>query len=158
PIVQEENRGPMLYPKQLIGEQPVKLSCSCIRNKRALLDRELVLSAANSSPRDGDLIIVRCVDSQGAYDQVEDELGHPVRLYAGDVFLAILGTRRSGTNLMGEVPSTPLSRGDRLDLVAVGGLVAVGTAVPGYYGSRALRVEVVAFPSDAEGRVLNVAD
>ncbi|MFB8274827.1 hypothetical protein [Nocardia colli] len=143
-----------LRPK--VAGEVVKLICSCVRNAPALLDGREKLVPVNSAPRDGDLVLVRCLDGKGAYDHVEDETGAAVRLYPGDVFVALLGTRRSGTNLVGEVPDRPLATGDRLDLVAQGGLVASCVAVPAYYGSRALPVEVVGFPGN--GRITNIAD
>lgn len=140
---------------KVAGEE-VKLICSCVRNEPALLDGREKLVPVNLEPRDGDLVLVRCLDGKGAYDHVEDESGAAVRLYPGDVFVALLGTRRSGTNLVGEIPDRPLATGERLDLVAQGGLVATCVAVPAYYGSRALPVEVVGFPGN--GRIANIAD
>lgn len=141
-----------------VAGQAVKLVCSCVRDPARFLDGTEKLSPVNPAPRDGDLVLVRCVDGSGAYDHVEDTAGAPVKLYQGDVFLATLGTRRSGTNLIGEVPRRPLSVGDRLDLVAQGGLIATCVAVPAYYGARALPVEVVGFAGGADGTVRNVAD
>jgi hypothetical protein len=141
-----------------VAGHPVKLVCSCVRNAPALLDGREQVAVADPTPRDGDLVIVRCLDSTGAYDSVEDDMGAPVKLYRGDVIVATLGTRRSGTNLIGEVPNQPIAAGDRLDLVAQGGLVATCVAVPAYYGTRALPMEVVGFPADAAGRVRNIDD
>ncbi|WP_433664306.1 hypothetical protein ACQPW1_20550 [Nocardia sp. CA-128927] len=143
-----------LRPK--VAGESVKLICSCVRNASALLDGREKLVPVNNEPRDGDLVLVRCLDGKGAYDHVEDETGAAVRIYPGDVFVALLGTRRSGTNLVGEVPDRPLATGDPLDLVAQGGLVATCVAVPAYYGSRAMPVEVVGFPGN--GRIVNIAD
>jgi len=139
-----------------VAGHAVKLVCSCVRNPARFLDGTEKLVLVNPAPRDGDLVLVRCMDSSGAYDHVEDTAGAPVKLYRGDVFLATLGTRRSGTNLMGEVPREPLHAGDRLDLVAQGGLIAACVAVPAYYGARALQVEVLGFAADV-GAVRNVA-
>lgn len=136
----------------------VKLVCSCVRNASALLDGRERLASTDPAPQAGDLVLMRCLESTGAYDRVEDETGAPVRLHRGDLIVATLGTRRSGTNLIGEIPSQPISVGDRLDLVAQGGLVAICVSVPAYYGTRALPMEVVGFPADAAGRVLNIAD
>lgn len=141
-----------------VAGEVVKLICSCVRNASALLDGHEKLVPVNSAPRDGDLVLVRCIDSTGAYDHVEDEQGTPVKLYQGDLMVATLGTRRSGTNLIGEVPDEPITAGDQLDLVAQGGLVATCIAVPAYYGSRALRTAVIGFPSNAGGRIVNIGD
>jgi hypothetical protein len=144
--------------RSTVAGQPVKLVCSCVRNPGPLLDGDVWLAPTDPAPRDGDLVVVRCLDSTGAYDHVEDQAGAPVKLYRGDVFLAVLGTRRSGTNLIGEIPPDSLQAGSRLDLVAQGGLVARCMAVPAYYGSHALPVECVAFPAAPSGLVRNIAD
>ncbi|GAB3478839.1 hypothetical protein GCM10027521_13290 [Amycolatopsis cihanbeyliensis] len=136
---------------------PVKLVSSCVRNGPALLDGKEELATVNPVPRDGDLVVVRCLDSTGAYDHVEDSTGAPVKLYRDDVLVVVLGTRRSGTNLIGELPAGPIATGCKLDLVAQGGLVAQCVAVPSYYGSHALPMEVVGFPAVA-GRPVNIAD
>ncbi|MEH1030739.1 MULTISPECIES: P-loop NTPase family protein [Micromonospora] len=138
------------------GGLSVKLINSCVRRAADLLDGREQLIPRNPAPRDGDLVVVRCLAGTGAYDHVEDSAGMPVKLYPGDLFVATLGTRRSGTNLIGEVPTAPVAAGDRLDLVAQGGLVARCTAVPAYYGTRALPLEVVGFPADVAGRVRNI--
>jgi len=139
-----------------VAGHPVKLICSCVRNASALLDGCERVALTDPAPRDGDLVIVRCLESTGAYDHVEDEAGAPVKLYCGDVIVALLGTRRSGTNLIGEVPTRPIAAGDRLDVVAQGGLIATCMSVPAYYGTRAMPVEVVGFPADTDGTVRNI--
>lgn len=141
-----------------IDNQRVKVISSCVRNPAALFADKTVLVPQNSSPRDGDLVLVRCLSSCGAYNHVEDLNGMPVRLFHGDVVLLVLGTRRSGTSLLGEVPTTLLQAGDTLDLVAQGGLAARCTGVPAYYGSQALPLEVIAFPRALSGKVLNLDD
>lgn len=140
-----------------VAGRPVTLVCSCVRDPAALLGPRTVLAPGADAVRDGDLVLVRALTGTGAYDHVEDQGGTPVRVHAGDEFVAVLGTRRSGTNLVGEVPAGPLGQGDRLDLVAQGGLVAVCTAVPRYYAP-ALPLEVVGFPTGPDGRVCNLGD
>ncbi|QFU91059.1 hypothetical protein [Amycolatopsis sp. YIM 10] len=140
----------------VVAGVPVKLVCSCVRNGPERL-RDAELAVEHQQPRDGDLVIVRCLDSTGAYDHVEDSAGAPVKLYRGDELVVLLGTRRSGTNLFGELPAGPIGAGSKLDLVAQGGLAAECVAVPAYYGSRALPLEVVGFPA-VGGRTLNIAD
>jgi nucleoside-triphosphatase THEP1 len=144
------------WTRRVVAGHPVKLISSCVRRASPLLDGTQMLAPFSPAPRDGDLVLVRALDGCGAYDHVEDETGAPVKLYRGDVFVAVLGTRRSGTNLMGEVPKDPLQAGDRIDLVAQGGLAARCVAVPAYYGSRALPLEVVGFPAELAGRVVNL--
>lgn len=137
-------------------EYPIKLTSSCVRAPDLLLPESMAWTGTLAEPRDGDLVLVRCLASTGAYNQIEDLGGMPVRVYAGDLVLLVLATRRSGTNLIGEVPAGPLRAGDRLDLVAQGGLAARCTAIPAYYGASALPLEIVAFPVDASDTVLNL--
>lgn len=141
-----------------VDGRPVRLVCSCVRDPATALGPGTRLATGVPGVRPGDLVLVRCLSDTGAYDHVEDEHGTDVRLRAGDEFVAVLGTRRSGTNLTGEVPDGPLRAGRRLDLVAQGGLVAVVGTVPAYYGRPALAVEVVAVPTDARGQVRNLDD
>ncbi|HEX5493383.1 MAG TPA: hypothetical protein VFX70_02265 [Mycobacteriales bacterium] len=141
-----------------IGGQPVTLISSCVRNPSALLAEPVRLAPAVPAVRDGDLVLVRCLSEVGAYDHVEDERGAAVRLRRGQVILAVCATRRSGTNLFGEIPAGPVRAGDRLDLLAQGGLVATCTSVPRYYRHQAMPMEVVAFPTGPDGGGLNLAD
>jgi hypothetical protein len=143
---------------EIVAGHPVKLISSCVRRPDLLLDGDESLAGRHLSPRDGDLLLVRAVTGSGAYDHVEDTVGRAVKLYSGDVFAGILGTRRSGTNLMGELPRGPISAGDRLDLVAQGGLLAHCTAVPAYYGKAALSVEVLGAVARPAGVVVNLDD
>ena len=136
----------------------IKLVTSCVRNPAQQLPANMRWNKLNSVPRDGDLVLVRCLDSKGAYNQTEDLNGMPVRLYEGDLLLLVLATRRSGTNLIGEIPAGPIEAGQRLDLVAQGGLVAHCVDVPAYYGAHALPLEVVAFATSEDGRILNLDD
>jgi hypothetical protein len=135
---------------------PIKLISSCVRAPELLLPDGTTWNSSLAAPRDGDLVLVRCLASTGAYNQIEDLGGMPMRVYAGDLVLLVLATRRSGTNLIGEVPAGPLQAGDRLDLVAQGGLAARCTGIPAYYGASALPLEIVAFPASASHVVLNL--
>ncbi|WP_374672598.1 hypothetical protein [Acidovorax temperans] len=134
----------------------IKLVTSCVRNPAQQLPANMRWSKLNIAPRDGDLVLVRCLDSKGAYNQAEDLNGMPIRLYEGDLLLLVLATRRSGTNLIGEIPAGPIETGHRLDLVAQGGLVAQCVDLPAYYGTHALPLEVVAFATSEDGRILNL--
>jgi hypothetical protein len=144
--------------RPIVAGHRVKLICSCVRNADTLLPGGTTLAPVSPAPRAGDLVLVQCLDSTGAYDHVEDQAGRAVKLYRDDLLVVTLATRRSGTNLVGEVPAGALAVGDQLHLVAQGGLVATCVAVPEYYGSRALEVSVVGFPATAAGRVVNIGD
>jgi dethiobiotin synthetase len=137
----------------------VKAWCSHLRKpgiRTYLSDLKIVHN--NHLPREGDLVITRSLGCVGAYDGVEDPSGRKVRLYEGDYFVAVLGTRKSGTNLTGSLPVGPLCSGAVLSLIAWGGLIGECTCVPKYYGSRALPVEVVGFFEDDHSNVVNLRD
>ncbi len=137
----------------------VKLWCSCVRDQafRERLERHGELLLASAAPREGDLVVVRALADKGAYREVEELSGREVRLYEGDEFVGVLGTRQSGRNLTGVVPPRPLRRGDTLSLLAVGGLLGEVTAIPHYYGDSALPVSLLGFLS-WDGRPANLRD
>ncbi|HVT59434.1 MAG TPA: hypothetical protein VHR45_13660 [Thermoanaerobaculia bacterium] len=139
--------------------EAIKTWSSCVRDRmlRRRLGRRRQLVSANLAPREGDLVVVRALSDAGAYTVMENLEGREVRLYAGDVVVGVLGTRKSGKNPTGIVPQRPLRRGDVLGLVAVGGLIAETTCTPRYYGGGTLPVEIVGFPS-LEGRPANLVD
>ncbi|HEV2150643.1 MAG TPA: hypothetical protein VGR37_24810 [Longimicrobiaceae bacterium] len=139
---------------------PIKLWCSNVRSagfRERLLRHATVLSVIDR-PREGDLVIARALSSEGAYRQMEDPSGREVRLYQGDVVVGVLGTRKSGTNLVSIVPAGPLCAGDVVELAAVGGLLGTVTFTPRYYGGRALPMEVVGFFSLGGGVAANLRE
>jgi hypothetical protein len=138
----------------------IKTWSSCIRNPafRQRLEHNWHLRTTNPAPREGDLVVVRALADAGAYTVVENVHGREVRIYLGDEFVGILGTRRSGRNPTGVLPDWQLRSGDVLDLVAVGGLIAKATFTPRYYGGKALPVEIVGFPTLRQGRIANIRD
>jgi molybdopterin-guanine dinucleotide biosynthesis protein len=72
------------------------------------------------------------------------------------LFVAVLGNRFSGTNVYGVIPEEAMQTGSKLDLVAIGGIVARAIEVPGYYGNKTLSAEVVGFPIKLTGEKLNI--
>lgn len=138
----------------------IKVWCSCIRSSllKERLASNTILLPVNEAPKEGDLVVVRALTKHGVYTEVEDIHGRHVRLYAGDTFVGVFGTRKSGTNLTGAVPTGPVRKGDMLHLVANGGLIAAATFVPRYYGAAALTVEVQGFFPWDGGRSANLRD
>jgi hypothetical protein len=127
----------------------VKAWSSCVRSAafRQRLEENWNLLPINVAPREGDLIVVRATSDLGAYTTIENPGGREVRIYEGDEFMGVLGTRKSGRNPTGFLPQRVLRRGDLLNLVAVGGLIAEAIFTPRYYGGRTLAVETIGFPS-----------
>lgn len=146
------------YPAPTPSDLSIKVVSSCIRRPESFDLSAAALVDGNPSPKDGDLVLVRCLDSKGTYDSVDDWRGIGVRLYRGDVFVGVLGTRRSGTKLTGAVPQGKLKSGDRLDLIAIGGQVGQATSKARYSGAKALPLEVLGFFSGPQGKVANIAD
>jgi hypothetical protein len=136
----------------------IKVISSCVRRPEAFDLTSAALINSNSVPKEGDLVLVRCLDSRGAYDSVDDWRGIGVKLYRGDVFVGVLATRRSGTKLTGIVPTREVKRGDRLDLIAIGGQVGQATSKTRYAAARALPLEVLGFFSGPRGKIANIAD
>jgi hypothetical protein len=102
-------------------------------------------------------VLVRAIADDGAVTQIDDWHGLPVPIHRGDRFIGVLGTRRSGTKVSCCVPAS-LAAGDRLDLVAIGGLVGRATAVPRPYGAgRAQPLELEGFFRHRSGEIANVA-
>ena len=134
-----------------------KFICSCVRNFDKI-NIDVVwenLFEENHNPKPGDLMLVEVLDDTCGYDSVEDSYGRLVKLYDGDVFVAVLGNRMSGTNLVGSVPSHPLKRNDTIHLLAQGGIVGEILGVNnGHRGGKAMPLRVVGFLTDGE-RILN---
>ena len=140
------------------SDSQIKVISSCIRRPESFDLTSAALVESNSTPKDGDVVLVRCLDDKGAYDTVEDWRGVGVKLGRGDVFVGVLGTRRSGTKLTGVVPTGTVKCGDRLDLIAIGGQVAQATSKARYAAAQALPLEVVGFFSGPRGKIANIAD
>src|SRR5215211_6099559 len=90
---------------------PVKAISSCVREQELLcaIQRSRWLTV-NSKPSEGDLVLARTCHDQGAFQTVDDRNNKIVRLYSGDLFIGVLGTRYSGVNPSGFVPAHPIVR------------------------------------------------
>lgn len=146
--------------RQPVSEsEPIKTWSSCVRDRRfrRRVEREWQLVSANLAPSEGDLVVARALADAGAYTVMENLEGREVGLYAGDVVVGVLSTRKSGKNPTGIVPQRPVRRGEVLSLIAVGGLIAETTFTPRYYGGQTLPMEIVGFPC-LQGRLANLRD
>lgn len=105
--------------------QDVKFICSCVRDYQKLIQEFEInkLLLTNDRPKAGDIVIVKVLDEQCGYTAVENSYGRLVNLYNGDVFIGVLGNRRSGTNIVGKVPAKLIKAGDNMDLLSQGGLL-----------------------------------
>lgn len=141
---------------QSIQDYNIKAVSSCVRFPDELGLAEARITTTNSLPASGDLVLLRCVESVGAYKSIETLSGQNVVLEPGDLFIGVLGDRFSGTNVYGVMPNTPICSGMKLQLVAIGGVVAQAVEVPGYYDNRTLSGEIVGFPIKHNGEKLNI--
>jgi hypothetical protein len=138
----------------------IKVWCSCIRSdsfKEASFTESEIISV-NETPMEGDIIIVKALTEDGAYSEIENLNGRNVRIYKDDIFVGVLGTRKSGTNITASIPKNPIKKGDKLNLVSNGGLIAQAIFIPSYYGGKAMHVEVQGFFSLDGKRSANLRD
>lgn len=106
--------------------------------------------------RSGNVVVARILSDKRVYNQLELVSGRMSPIEAGDVIVGALGRRRALKGFVGEVPGQ-LEVGDRLNLLNMGGVIGVATAVNKDFGSPAV-LEVLGMAVDAGGRILNVAD
>jgi hypothetical protein len=131
---------------------------SCIRDPvfRTELERNLALADTRDKPMENDLVLVCVQAPAGAYSTLEDPDGVDVPLKAGDEFIGVLGTRRSGVNVTGELPARPLHPGSELSVLSAAGLLGDLRFVPRYLGGKAAQVAIIGFPW-YEGKVANLS-
>lgn len=138
----------------------IKTCSSCIRSSSLLqqiMDAWRPVSL-NETPRDGDIVLVRALSGDGAFSKVENPYGREIQLYKDDVFLGVLGTRKSGTNSTGIILNQPMKNGDELDLLSVGGLIGSSVFTPSYLGSKMLPVKIESFFLSNNDEILNLRD
>jgi len=107
------------------------------------------------APRAGDLVLVRVRGSDGAYLEMETPDGRDVPLREGDILTVVFGNRDSSRSVSGHIPDFS-GPGDELGLLAVGGVVGIPDHIPRRLGPEVLQLEVVGFPSLANGVPVNI--
>jgi hypothetical protein len=120
------------------------------------LGRTVGTVTSSSSPRAGDVVVVRALTDSATYNMLELPTGRLAKINPGDVLIGVLGRRRALKGFVGEVPAT-VNAGDKLHLLNMGGVIGSCT---GHHSSLsdAIEVAVIGLASNAEGRVLNIAD
>src|SRR5216683_7587502 len=120
------------------------------------LNRTIAMCASTESPVAGDVVVVRAVTDSATYNMLELPSGRLAKINPGDVLVGVLGRRRALKGFMGDVPAT-VSVGDQLHLLNMGGVI--GSCTGHHSGlSDAIKVEVLGFACDENGRTLNIAD
>src|SRR5882672_2937210 len=120
------------------------------------LGRTVAVVPASESPRAGDVVVARALTDSATYNMLELPTGRLAKINPGDVLIGVLGRRRALKGFVGDVPAT-VNAGDRLHLLNMGGVIGSCT---GHHSSLsdAIQVEIIGLASDAQGRVLNIAD
>ncbi len=120
------------------------------------LNRTIAMCASTESPVAGDVVVVRAVTDSATYNMLELPSGRLAKINPGDVLVGVLGRRRALKGFMGDVPAT-VAVGDQLHLLNMGGVI--GSCTGHHSGlSDAIKVEVLGFACDENGRTLNIAN
>lgn len=132
---------------------------SCLRRVGAVKELLAVpLLVACPRAREGDLLVVRATTKEGAFVRLEAPSRRHFQLRPGLRFVGVLANRRSGTNVWAKMPTGAIRAGDRLDVVAVGGLLGKAVYTPPHLGGRCATVEVEGFLAGPTGRVARLDD
>lgn len=120
------------------------------------LAKTVAVIASSSSPRSGDVVVVRALTDSATYNMLELPTGRLAKINPGDILIGVLGRRRALKGFVGDVPET-INAGDELHLLNMGGVIGSCT---GHHSSLsdAIKVEVIGLAADDEGRTLNIAD
>ena len=92
------------------------------------LTKTVALVSSASSPKAGDVIVVRALTDSTTYNMLELPTGRLAKINPGDLLLGVLGRRRALKGFVGDVPETVAS-GDRLHLLNMGGVIAVAPGI-----------------------------
>jgi len=120
------------------------------------LNRTVAVVASSTSPRAGDVVVVRALTDSATYNMLELPTGRLAKINPGDILIGVLGRRRALKGFVGDVPET-VKKDDQLHLLNMGGVIG---SCSGHHSSLsdAITVEVLGLASDRDGRILNIAD
>lgn len=116
------------------------------------LDKEVEIGD-DVAPRQGDVLVVRCLQDKTTYDKLELVSGRMAKLQRHDVIAGVLGKRRALRGFVGDLPET-LAVGDRIHILNLGGVL--GVVVSGNLDlGRPMLVEVLGSVV-RDGQVVNI--
>ena len=120
------------------------------------LAKTVALVSSTSSPKAGDVVVVRALTDSATYNMLELPTGRLAKINPGDLLLGVLGRRRALKGFVGDVPPSVAS-GERLHLLNMGGVIGKCT---GHHSSLsdAIELEVIGLACDEDGNVLNIGD
>jgi hypothetical protein len=135
----------------------VKAISSCVRSPELLSAiKRSEWSLVNPTPTEGDLVLARTRQDEGAFQTVDDRSNKIVRLYSGDLFIGVLGTRYSSVNPSGFIPAHPIVRNSLMSIVAYPGIVAMLDCIPKSWHRPPMPVTIEGFFSEPDGAILNL--
>ena len=120
------------------------------------LSKTVGIITSTSSPRAGDVVVVRALTHSATYNMLELPTGRLAKINPGDLFIGVLGRRRALKGFVGDVPTT-VQAGDELHLLNMGGVIGCCTGHHSSLGD-AIKLEVKGLVCDETGRVLNIAN
>jgi hypothetical protein len=137
---------------------PVK-TVSCLLRQPDQFDLSLEAAVPlNENPRAGDILLVRCLSSNGCVTQIENRHGLLIQLYKGDTFVAVLADRKTGYQISAQMPKGPIARGDVLSLIHRDCIAAIPICIPTYIGHDVMQVEVLGFAPGRNTPIANLSD
>lgn len=120
------------------------------------LSRTVGIVSSTSSPRAGDVVVVRALTDSATYNMLELPTGRLAKINPGDLLIGVLGRRRALKGFVGDIPTT-VNTGDELHLLNMGGVIGCCTGHHSSLGD-AIKLEVRGLVCDETGRVLNIAN
>jgi hypothetical protein len=120
------------------------------------LKKTVAVINESSSPKAGDVVVVRALSESVTYGNLELPNGRLAKINRHDVLIGVLGKRRALKGFVGDVPVS-VKTGDRLHLLNMGGVIGI---CKGHHSSLsdAIEVEVLGLAADKNENVLNIAD
>lgn len=120
------------------------------------VQKSLTVKYENKHPRAGDVIAVRALTDSATYNMLELPNGRLAKINPGDLIAGVLGKRRALKGFVGDIPDT-VSRGDRLHLLNMGGVIGRCTGHHSSFGE-AIELEVLGIACDTKGSTLNIGE
>src|SRR5688572_5763175 len=120
------------------------------------LSRTVGIVSSSSSPRAGDVVVVRALTDSATYNMLELPTGRLAKINPGDLLIGVLGRRRALKGFVGDVPAA-VKIGDELHLLNMGGVIGCCTGHHSSLGD-AIKLQVIGLVCDEHDRAMNIAD
>jgi hypothetical protein len=120
------------------------------------LAKTVAVVSTSSSPRAGDVVVVRALTDSATYNMLELPTGRLAKINPGDLLIGVLGRRRALKGFVGDVPAS-VSAGDELHLLNMGGVIGCCTGHHSSLGD-AIKLEVIGLVADENGTIRNIID